>query len=174
MINGVHHMALSTTNLERFLSFYSGLLGLPILSSGHITPGNAAFERVVGLEAANVRIAHLGAGNVHIEVFEYAQPIPVGSTALRPCDVGIRHIAFDVTDIHAEYERLKAAGVQFLSEPQVMGDKEHDYGVRAVYCRDPDENIVELQEILPHSILDKAHVSGMPYQQTRKAAPRSG
>jgi catechol 2,3-dioxygenase-like lactoylglutathione lyase family enzyme len=163
MINGVHHIALSTTNLDRLLSFYNGLLGLPILSSGHITPGNTAFERVVGLEATNVKIAHLGAGNVHIEVFEYAQPIPVGGTALRSCDVGIRHIAFDVTDIHAEYERLKAAGVKFLSEPQVMGDKEHDYGVRAVYCRDPDENIVELQEILPHSIVDKAHVSGMPY-----------
>ena len=162
MINGAHHVAFATSDLDRFLGFYRDLIGLRVLSSGHIKPGNKAFERVVGLKDTDVRSAHLAAGNLHIEVFEFARPVPLAGAALRACDVGLRHIAFDVTDIRAEYERLKAAGVSFLSEPQIMGDGETDYGVRSVYCRDPDQNIVELQEIMPTSVLDKAHVSHRP------------
>lgn len=162
MINGVHHLSLATADLDRFLQFYNGLLGLPILSRGRIEPGNAPFEAVVGLQGARGSVAHLHAGNVHIEVFNYENPTPLPGAAFRPCDVGIRHICFDVTDIFGEYLRLKAAGVTFLSEPQAMGDPATgDYGVKAVYCRDPDNNIVELQEILSGGVLDKSHVGGI-------------
>jgi catechol 2,3-dioxygenase-like lactoylglutathione lyase family enzyme len=58
------------------------------------------------------------------------------------CDHGITHIALDVRDIHAEYERLSAAGMRFHCPPLDMG------GIKATYGRDPDGNVVELQEIL--------------------------
>jgi hypothetical protein len=32
-----------------------------------------------------------------------------------------RRISFEVSDIHAEYERLKAAGVHFTQPPVAMG-----------------------------------------------------
>ena len=75
----------------------------------------------------------------------------------RPCDVGIRHICFDVTDIDAEYQRLVAAGVPFISAPQLMANNT----VKAVYARDPDNNIVELQEVFAGSFVDKSHVRGL-------------
>lgn len=31
-------------------------------------------------------------------------------------DSGLNHLSFGVEDIHGEYERLKAAGVEFLGE----------------------------------------------------------
>jgi len=71
-----------------------------------------------------------------------------------PWDVGLRHIAFDVTDIDSEYERLKAAGVEFLSEPQSLDG----VGLRSVYMRDPDGNIVEMQEVFAGSPVDRSHV----------------
>jgi catechol 2,3-dioxygenase-like lactoylglutathione lyase family enzyme len=58
------------------------------------------------------------------------------------CDHGITHIALDVRNIGAEYERLSAAGMRFHCPPLDMGT------VKATYGRDPDGNVVELQEIL--------------------------
>ena len=44
-------------------------------------------------------------------------------------------------DIDAEYERLQAAGMLFHCPPV-------DYGtVKTTYGRDPDGNVIELQEI---------------------------
>ncbi len=59
---------------------------------------------------------------------------------------GITHICLDVTDVDAEYERLQAAGVTFHCPPQEFA------GVSKVtYARDPDGNVIELQEILQPS-----------------------
>jgi catechol 2,3-dioxygenase-like lactoylglutathione lyase family enzyme len=157
MINGVHHVSLATADMARFLHFYRDLIGLSLIGEGHSQPGNTWFEVVVGLKGAQVHSAQLRGGNVFIEVFQYKHPVPAQGPVPRPCDVGIRHICFDVTDIESEYERLKSAGVEFISEPQTMGN----HRVKAVYARDPDNNIVELQEILPGSRVDKAHVHGL-------------
>lgn len=163
MINGVHHVSLATADLDAFLGFYRDLLGLPLNSEGLIEPAPgfedlyAAFESVTALPGTRARVAQLGAGNLQIEVFQYLDPLPRPGEARPPCDVGIRHIAFDVTDIEAEYARLKAAGVPSLSVPQTMGP----FGLRSVYLRDPDGNIVELQEVLPGSPVDKSHVTGL-------------
>ena len=45
-------------------------------------------------------------------------------------------------ELNAEYERLKKAGVEFHTEPQIVGV------FRATYGRDPDGNIFELQEVM--------------------------
>jgi glyoxylase I family protein len=157
MINGVHHVSLATADMGRCLHFYRDLLGLALSGEGHTEPGNTSFETVVGLQGARVHSAALRAGNVQIEVFQYKHPLPGEGPVPRACDVGIRHICFDVTDIQAEYERLQAAGVEFISAPQTMGN----HKVMAVYARDPDNNIVELQEIFPGSLVNKSHVRGL-------------
>jgi catechol 2,3-dioxygenase-like lactoylglutathione lyase family enzyme len=157
MINGVHHISLATADMGRCLHFYRDLMGLILIGEGHSPPGNTSFETVVGLQGALIHGAALRAGNVQIEVFQYKHPLPTQGPAPRPCDVGIHHICFDVTDIHEEYARLKSAGVEFISEPQTMGN----HRVKAVYARDPDNNIVELQEIFPGSRVDKSHIHGL-------------
>ena len=162
MINGVHHISLATADMARCLHFYRDLIGLTLIGEGHSQPGNISLETVVGLKDAAVHSAALRGGNVQIEVFQYKHPLPASGPPARPCDVGIRHICFDVTDIEAEYKRLKSAGVEFISEPQTMGS----HRVKAVYARDPDHNIVELQEIFPGSLVDKSHVRGLEKGET--------
>jgi predicted enzyme related to lactoylglutathione lyase len=56
---------------------------------------------------------------------------------------GITHVCLDVTDLDAEYARLKAAGMTFHCPPQAIG-----MDVRTTYGRDPDGNVIELQEVL--------------------------
>lgn len=83
------------------------------------------------------------AGNTHLEIFRYITPVGKDPIVNRPaCDAGVTHVAFDVVDILAEYERLKKAGVPFHTEPQTVGL------FRSTYGRDPDGNIFELQEVM--------------------------
>lgn len=158
MINGVHHVNLATANMDRLLAFYRDELGLRQRSDKWLEPGNEAFEAVVGLPDARVRTAQLHAGNIRLEIFSYQQPEPGEAVRSRACDVGIRHIAFDVTNIDEEYDRLVAVGVEFLSAPQMLAAGT----VRAAYLRDPDGNIVELQEVLPGGFVDRTHIVGLP------------
>ena len=86
----------------------------------------------------------LKAGNAMVEIFEYDSPTPKKGDRRRPvCDHGITHICLDVKDVDAEYERLKAAGMTFHCPPQDLGPI-----VRTTYGRDPDGNVIELQEIM--------------------------
>lgn len=46
------------------------------------------------------------------------------------------------SDLDADYERLKAAGVEFLGEPQYI----EAWGMRCTYFRDPEGNLFELTD----------------------------
>jgi catechol 2,3-dioxygenase-like lactoylglutathione lyase family enzyme len=86
----------------------------------------------------------LRAGNAFIELFQYASPAPKSGDPKRPvCDHGITHVCLDVRDVDAEYARLSAAGMEFHCPPRDIGG-----GLKTTYGRDPDGNVIELQEIL--------------------------
>lgn len=155
MIRGIHHTSISTGNMDRALAFYEGLLGVEVLFTSDFS--GEEISAITALPAATGRVAMLRAANSHIELFEYATPEAAPNVADRPvCNHGLTHICFDVTDLPAEYERLKAAGVEFHCPPTSLGTS-----VRTTYARDPDGNVVELQEILtPKSrmAIDHLHI----------------
>ena len=143
MIHGIHHVAVSTPDAERMLRFYRDLLGFEVLYDQSWPPGTAIADRVTGLEDCSARQIMLRSGNAYFELFDYATPAPKpGNPQRAVCDHGITHLCLDVTDLDAEYERLSGAGVAFHSPPQDLGA-----GVRTTYGRDPDGNVVELQEL---------------------------
>jgi catechol 2,3-dioxygenase-like lactoylglutathione lyase family enzyme len=145
MIRVMHHISLSTTDLERFVHFYRDLLGVRLDRISPLQPGFEAFETVVGMRNVSGRVAQFNLGNMNMEVFCYSAPVPRAGERRLACDTGIRHIAFDVQDIFAEYERLKAAGVEFISPPQYIEPGR----CASCYFYDPDGNILELQELFP-------------------------
>jgi len=104
-------------------------------------------ERLTGLPGARVRGVHLrtpgrGLTGPTIEVFTYEQGEP---QSVPPANrQGFAHIAFLVEDVPAALERLLAAGgstVGELVETEIPGAGR----ITAVYARDPEGNIVELQ-----------------------------
>jgi catechol 2,3-dioxygenase-like lactoylglutathione lyase family enzyme len=143
MIRGIHHTAISTGDLERALHFYRDLLGFEVVAEFSWPPGSEVADRITGLNRSSARAAMLKAGNTMVELFQYESPSPRPGDSKRPvCDHGITHLCVDVTDLDAEYERLKGAGMTFHCPPQGLGP-----GVRTTYGRDPDGNVIELQEI---------------------------
>jgi catechol 2,3-dioxygenase-like lactoylglutathione lyase family enzyme len=149
MIRGIHHTAISTSDLQRSVRFYRDLLGFQEVFSSSWEIGSEVADRIVGLKDSAAQLVMLRLGNVCLELFQYASPRPKPGESTRPvCDHGITHICLDVTDIEAEYERLKAAGMRFHCPPQDVGGGIRDAGgIRATYGRDPDGNVVELLEV---------------------------
>ena len=145
MITGVHHIAISTGDVDRALSFYRDLLGFELVYDQAWPQGTQVADNITGLRGSSARQLILRGGNLYVEMFDYASPRPRPADPLRPvCDHGITHLCLDVDDLDAEYSRLVAAGVTFHAPPQDLGG-----GVRTTYARDPDGNVVELQELAP-------------------------
>ena len=77
-----------------------------------------------------------------IELFEYLVPAPAGQAA-EPRHIGITHICLRVEDLGAMHERLRDAGVAFVSPP-VLVDTGANAGGLGLYLHDPDGALVEL------------------------------
>jgi catechol 2,3-dioxygenase-like lactoylglutathione lyase family enzyme len=142
MIRGIHHTAISTVDLDRSLAFYRDLLGFEPVLDFSWPEGTANMNATHDLEQTSGRVILLKAGNAMLEIFEYATPAPRSADpSRRLCDHGITHFCIDVDDIDAEYQRLSDGGMRFHCAPV-------DYGtVKCTYGRDPDGNVIELQEI---------------------------
>jgi catechol 2,3-dioxygenase-like lactoylglutathione lyase family enzyme len=155
MIRGVHHVAITTTDIDRLSQFYIDAFGFELISRGGWEPGNATNDSIVGLKNSSASTAFLRAGNLLIEMFQYHAPEGRPNDPDRPVnDAGYTHFCLDVVDIDAEVERLTALGMTWhapLPEAGQMGGV-----MRAMYGRDIDGNIIELIEF--HDITAPAHV----------------
>jgi len=164
MIRGVHHTSFSTNNLDAMVRFYRDLLGLPEVVSAGWGRGTEVADRVSGLRDSEAKVVILGAGNTFIEIFHYLNPAGAGRAPnRRACDVGVRHVCFDVIDIESEYRRLLDAGVKFHCAPAQFGS------VKCTYGRDPDDNIFELQEVVnAASPIHPSRLGRLPSSTTRE------
>lgn len=148
MIRGIHHVALSTPDLDRLIAFYVDGLGFEVVMEAQIAQ-RPIVDQMIGLDGVEFRQAMLKAGNCYVEVFEYTSPTPVPKDPNHPAsNHGYTHFCLDVVDIDAEYERLSAAGMTFHRPPPTLDEIGGSGALRAIYGRDPDGNIIELQEVL--------------------------
>jgi len=113
-----HHVSLLVADTARSLDFYCGLLGLAIEPS----------RPDLGFPGAWLK---LGGGQIHL--LELPNPDATGG---RPEHGGRdRHTALQLDDFEAARARLEAAGVPYTLSRS---------GRRALFCRDPDGNAIEL------------------------------
>src|ERR1035437_6228611 len=145
MVRGIHHIAISTPDLDRMLAFYRDLIGFEeVVLDFSWGVDNVVGPRVMRTNGPSVgRVVLLRAGNAFLELFEFERPAPKLGDPGRPVvDHGITHFCIDVDDVGLEYERLSAAGIEFHCSPQSMG-----MGIYTTYARDPDGNVFEVQQI---------------------------
>jgi len=102
MIGGVDHISIQTSDFEKALKFYNGLLRLPIC--------------VIPFYYKTRRLCYLDAGNIRIELYSTktdGHPV-VEYTANRG---GLDHISFRTADLTALVDRLRVSGVRILKPP---------------------------------------------------------
>jgi glyoxylase I family protein len=125
-ITAINHVSLLVSDTGRALGFYQGLLGLEIDGSRPAMNYPGAWLRV-------------GAAQIHL----LELPDPLRGAQLPEhggCD---RHFALDVTDLDRVAAVLEAAGVPCTRSRS---------GRRALFCRDPDGNAIELVEVTDNSL----------------------
>lgn len=151
-VQGVHHIGISVPDLAKAREFYMDLLGAVEEVAPLSWRDNAFIDSVVGLRgsAANQFMCRLG--NTHIEVFEYLAPRSSPQDPDRGVNqFGYTHIALQVDDLRACYDRLVAGGIRVHAEPaweaiKVAKDGSKS-GYSATYCRDFFGNVFEIMEI---------------------------
>ena len=126
-INGIHHIAIICSDYQISKQFYTEVLGFET-------------EREVFREARNSWKLDLKvAGKYQIELFSFPNPAPRPS---RPEAAGLRHLAFEVTDLDEAILFLSTKNVQ--TEP-IRIDEFTDK--RFTFFADPDGLPLELYEV---------------------------
>jgi catechol 2,3-dioxygenase-like lactoylglutathione lyase family enzyme len=143
-VKGLHHIGIPVRNLERSLAWYGELFGVTPVVTGEA--GGPETSRTVGLEDVRLRFAFLHFDNTAVELLEYAQPAG-RDFDLRNCDVGAIHLCLQVDDIEEVHRRLRDRGVEFSTEPRLLGGALE--GNRICYFRDPDGIQLELWQLAP-------------------------
>lgn len=147
MIRGVHHVAVTTRQLDRLADFYREAFGFEVVRRSGWRQGTARTDGLVGLRDSAADVLLLRAGNTYLELFDYLAPPGREADPDRPvCDAGYTHFCVEVTDIDAEYDRLLALGMRF-HRPPTKADPSRG-NLRTTYGRDPEGNVIELLELL--------------------------
>ena len=141
MIRGIHHIGLHSKNFEAMRTFYKQAFGFEEVGEEISWEATPFGDSLTGVENSSARLVTLKGPNCCIELFEYWSPPPRDCGPAAPNDYGFTHFCLEVTDIEEEYKRLKALGMTFSA------DAPGDLGVfKSIYGRDPDGNVIELQE----------------------------
>jgi len=147
MLLGIHHTAISTPDLERAVAFYRDAFGFEVAFDFGWDERNPGFRRTHAEPETKGRVVMLERGASRLEIFQYEKPAPrLAAGPHQNADHGLCHLAIEVKDIDAEFERLSRAGVPFLSEPVPQAT------VKVCYGRDPDGNLFELIEFFERSV----------------------
>jgi len=141
-IRGVHHVNLAVEDLDLMRDFYVEGLGFSDVIAMDWGPDDAA-GLTTGIKRSAARMAMVRCGNLIVELIQYLKPETFVGEQCEPYNRGYTHICLDVSDIDAEYERLRDHGMTFHSPPPPLEDRNY----RAIYGRDPEGNIIELQEL---------------------------
>ncbi len=147
VLTGVWHYSFHVSDLDASVGFYAGVLGMELVHRQE--QANAYTRRLVGYPDAHLRVAQLRvpgpAATVSshtLELVEYVVPRP-SPVPLERALPGTGHLAFAVDDIAAEHDRLRAAGVRFVSTPNAI-TAGVNAGGWACYFVDPDGITLEL------------------------------
>ena len=116
---GIHHASVLVTDTDAALAFYVGVLGLEPDPGRPELPFPGAWLKV---------------GTQQIHLIECPNPDPLERPAHGGRD---RHTAFLVADLKVLESRLEHAGIAYTASRS---------GRRALFCRDPDGNTLELMQ----------------------------
>ena len=147
MIVDTWHFSFTVADIEKSIEFYRDILGLELVHRQE--QANAYTRKFVGYPDAHLKVAQFriaGARSTRsghlLELVEYVAPKgqKVDTRTLNP---GTAHLAFEVDDIQAEYQRMVAQGVRFRSEPVAI-EAGINKGGYTVYFLDPDDITLEI------------------------------
>lgn len=130
------HVRLITADFDGCFRFYRDVLGLKVVW-GEEADGSAKGYASFGIPDGGT-----------LSINDQSIFAPVVGVETRRLGEAVKDRAaliFEVEDLAAEAARLRALGVAFETEPTAYPG----FGIRAAHLRDPDGNLIEINELLP-------------------------
>ena len=166
MIRGIHHVAVHVRDLDRMIRFYRDAFGFAMVGEEFSWTPMPMMDQILGVSGTAARGVMLRAGSCYLEMFQYSAPAPLVTQPLKPYDRGYTHFCVDVTDIEEEYRRLRELGMSF-GHPEPL-DAGH---VKTIYGRDPEGNLIEIQQTAPHANSGSTGYHRWPNKYNARIAP---
>lgn len=145
MIGRLNHVGVATPSIEASIALYRDLLGA--------TKAHEPFD----LPAQGVRVCFIDLPNSQIELIEpLGDDSPIHGFLAKNPKGGQHHVCFEVEDILAARDSLRAKGATILGtgEPRIGA---HGTPIIFVHPKDMGGVLVELMETPPKTHTDGAH-----------------
>ena len=142
MLKSIDHINIVVSSLEESAEFFQAL-GFEIQHQGDLR--GEWISQIVGLQDVSARYVslELPGENTRLELIKYYSPSSLGDDEISVANkLGLRHLAFRVSNIEEVVSRLKQRGVSFLSPIQVY----EPTNKKLVYLLGPDGVLLELAE----------------------------
>ena len=133
MIGRLNHVAIVVPDLAQAAGIYRDTLG-------------AKVSAPVDLPAHGVTTVFVDLGNTKVELLHpFGPESPIAKFLAQHPGGGVHHVCYEVADIHAARDRLKAAGARVLGdgEPRIGA---HDKPVLFLHPKDFGGTLVELEQ----------------------------
>lgn len=141
MIMRIDHLNIVVSDLEQAKEFFL-LLGCTQGISSELDTG--FLEKLTGIRCAGGRFValHHPGSDLSIELLQFDHSLPAEENIGHANRIGLRHLAFAVSDLEAEVQRLRGHGVQFIGEIQTW----ERTGKKLIYFRGPDGILLEFAQ----------------------------
>ncbi|TDI57671.1 MAG: methylmalonyl-CoA epimerase [Alphaproteobacteria bacterium] len=134
MLDRLNHVAMAVPDLAAASTLYRDIMGATI-SDPRALPDHG------------VTIVFVELGNTRVELLEpLGQDSPIAAFLARNPDGGIHHICYEVADIVAARDRLRARGVRILGDGEPKTGA-HGKPVLFLHPKDCGGTLVELEEV---------------------------
>lgn len=151
------HVALVTPDIDRLVGFYAKLLGVAPRHRMDNIRNSPKLDDIAAIDSLRLRAAWFTVGNMTLEIWQFESPPTRARPAPLPfIQIGYNQISFEVGNLRQTHEHLRSAGLTFLSAP--VADSEST----AVLLRDPDGNLLKLEEVPAGASIDRFNRSKQP------------
>ena len=152
MLIAYWHFSFTVKDIDRSVDFYTKVIGMQLVHTQ--VQHNEYTAKLVAYEGAHLKVAQLAIDSMQqqrsghlLELVEYEYPA-CEATDTATCRPGSAHLAFQVDDIFAEYNRMCGLGVRFKSEPVAITAGINKGGYTC-YFLDPDDVTLEILQAPP-------------------------
>jgi catechol 2,3-dioxygenase-like lactoylglutathione lyase family enzyme len=146
-VRGIHHSGIVVSDLHRAIDFYTGVLGLELMTEPTQPSSGPRLEKLMNLPGARLHAsALLRAGDSAIELHEFEAPEWTGPAPVPAHALGAQHVAFRCDDLAAEKVAIEARGGTFLTDIHLVDSGPFE-GIRTAFLLDPDGIRIEFVEV---------------------------
>lgn len=151
-LRAVSHIAIGVRDIDAVLPFYRDLLGMRVVVDRRERFGDPAADPPAERVRRAVYLRWADGPDEQFFVLDQKLPEPATGSSAELFSIGIHHVALWVEDLEPAVAGAAGVGATVVAPPVVSGGNSYaepeGSRVRTVYLRDPEGNLIQLDQRL--------------------------